>query len=125
VLVLTDAPQPQSHYKVAPPYSSSPFSKLDLLNSRLRHATAYVDLADVTRQSVYDILYIVNEFGLESEPQTRMSEVDVSAARIATGKYTALMNPLESLGEFRLKEMPSTADGEEKLREDMEKKLAL
>jgi hypothetical protein len=46
-------------------------------------------------------------------------------ARIAVGKYTVLMDPLEYLGVFGLKEKHSTVGGYEKLNEGMEKKLAL
>jgi hypothetical protein len=77
---------------------------LVLLNSRLRHAAAFIDPADTTPQSVYDILYIVNEFGPESELESRLREVDAGAVWNAAGKYKVLVEPLTRLGAFGLKD---------------------
>jgi len=74
---------------------------------------------------VYDILYIVKQFGPETELQSRLREVDVSAACAAAGKYKVLVAPLTYLGVFGLTDIPVEKGGDEKLREDCGKKLAL
>jgi hypothetical protein len=87
----------------SPSYSSkNPFSALDLLNSRLSHAAAFIDPVDTTPQSVYDILYIVKQFGPETEFQSRLREVDASAACAAAGKHKMLVDLLTYLGVFGL-----------------------
>lgn len=91
----------------------------------MRHAAAFIDPAGTTPQSVSDILYIVEEFGQESEIQTNMREIDVNAAWKAADKYEELMDPLTYLGVLGQGEVLVAQKGEEELKEDSEKKFTV
>jgi len=85
---ITDAFSPtiSSYCNLAFIFFKDTFSILDILNSRLHHAAAFIDPADATLQSAFNILYIVNEFGPKSELQSRSRDVDLGAACAAAGK---------------------------------------
>jgi hypothetical protein len=91
----------------------------------LRHAATFIDPAGTTPQSVSDILYIVEEFGQESEIQTKMKEIDVNAARKAADKYKELMDPLVYLGVLGQGKALAVQKEEEGLKEDSEKKFSV
>jgi hypothetical protein len=57
---------------------------------------AFNDPAGATPQSVWNILYLLDEFG--AELKTRLDSVDMDTAVIATSKYTELREPLRGLG---------------------------